>query len=41
MQTFDLDSLFSLPLSPEAFEEMLQLQDFLGTFAYDIHADDS
>jgi hypothetical protein len=31
----DLDTLFSLPLSPEALDEWMQLQVVLSTVAYD------
>jgi hypothetical protein len=41
MQAADLDSLFHLPLSPEAFDEMLQLQDLVSLVPYDHTSKDS
>jgi hypothetical protein len=37
----DLDSLFDLPLTPEAFDEMLQLQDMLQMMQFDSNESDS
>jgi hypothetical protein len=37
----DLDSLFSLPLSPEAMDELIALQDLLNAIPYKPEANDS
>jgi hypothetical protein len=37
----DLDTLFALPLSPEVYEEMLQLQDALQIMEFDPVEEDS
>jgi hypothetical protein len=34
MQAEDLDTLFHLPLSQEAFDEMMQLQDQINSVQY-------
>jgi hypothetical protein len=41
MKAEDLDSIFHLPLSQEAFDEMLQLQDHLSGVQYDQTGEDT
>lgn len=40
MHAEDLDTLFSLPMSPEVFEELIQLQMILSSIAYDLNEND-